>query len=79
MKGVLAILLKYRLSVTLSPAILNHAKFTGNQKTSSIGLPTEYSSSFLYFRDPSMLPPLFRTLNWLNVSSVNDYFYDLDF
>lgn len=78
-KHVLAILLKYRLSLTLSPGILNHAKSTGNQKTSFIGLPTEYSSSFLYFRDPSMFPPAFRTLNCPNVSSVNDYFYDLDF
>lgn len=68
------------MSLTLSPsAILNHAESTGNQKTSSMGLPIEYSSSFLYFRDPRRLSPPFGTLNCPKLSSVDDSFNDLYF
>ena len=77
-KPVFATVLKYAY-LTLSPATLNHAESTGNQKTSSMGLPTEYSSSFLYFRDPSRFSPPFGTLNCPKFSSVDDSFNDLNF
>ena len=73
-------LLIYFASLTLScSAILNHAESTGSQKTSSIGLPTEYSSSFLNFRDPSRFSPPFGVLYSPKLSSADDSFGDLNF
>ena len=70
----------YCVALTLScSAILNHAESTGSQKTSSIGLPTEYSSSFLYFRDPSKFSPPFGMLYSPKLSSADDSFGDLNF
>jgi hypothetical protein len=42
-------------------------------------LPTEYSSSFLYFRDPSKFPPPFGMLYSPKLSSADDSFGDLNF
>ena len=73
-------LLIYFASLTFScSATLNHAESTGSQKTSSIGLPTEYNSSFLNFRDPSRFSPPFGLLYSPNLSSADDSFGDLNF
>jgi hypothetical protein len=73
-------LLIYCVAFTLScSAILNHAESTGSQKTSSVGLPTEYSSSNLYFRDPSKFSPPFGMLYSPKLSSADDSFGDLNF
>ena len=73
-------LLIYFASLTFScSATLNHAESTGSQKTSSIGLPTEYNSSFLNFRDPSRFSPPFGILYSPNLSSADDSFGDLNF